>query len=130
MKCIGKQPTLEEIRSEKNRLYNEFKNKKNTREYEMLFLRYIPKQKKNGSQLDIKGEIEESEETDNTGEKDNTEESVDKKKISEKKYSRKNKTKKNEKNVFLQLFNKKNKKGIHNKTKKSYRNKKRKEYLY
>ena len=112
MKCIGKQPTMEEIRSEKNKLYNELKTKRNTRDYEMIFLRYIPKQKKEGSQLGFEkqGDIVESEEMDE---------------MKPIKNKRKNKTKKKDKNIFLQLFNK-NKKSKHkNKTKKS-----RKDYLY
>ena len=40
--CYGKQPTLESMRFEKTEKYEELKNKKNTREYEEWFLRYIP----------------------------------------------------------------------------------------
>jgi len=42
MNCIGNQPTLEIIRSEKAEKYKELMNKKGTREYEMWFLRYNP----------------------------------------------------------------------------------------
>jgi hypothetical protein len=40
--CYGKQPTLESMRFEKTEKYEELKNKKDTREYEEWFLRYIP----------------------------------------------------------------------------------------
>ena len=56
MKCIGKQPTIEEIRSEKSRIFNELKNKKNSKEYEMWFLRYIPKEKSTNKQLGVYNE--------------------------------------------------------------------------
>jgi len=42
VRCYGHQQTLEEIRAEKSEMYNELKNKKNTKEYEELFLRYRP----------------------------------------------------------------------------------------
>ena len=56
MKCIGKQPTMQEIRAEKSKVYEELKNKKNSADYEMWFLRYLPKQKKNGKQLGVYNE--------------------------------------------------------------------------
>jgi len=40
--CIGKQPTIEQIRVHKNEKFKELKNQKNTREYEMWFLKYEP----------------------------------------------------------------------------------------
>jgi hypothetical protein len=40
--CYGKQPTLETMRFEKTKKYEELKNKRNSREYEEWFLRYIP----------------------------------------------------------------------------------------
>jgi len=40
--CYGHQETLEEIRAEKSRKYMELKNKKGTKEYEMVFMRYRP----------------------------------------------------------------------------------------
>jgi hypothetical protein len=40
--CYGKQPTLETMRFEKTEKYEELKNKRDTREYEEWFLRYIP----------------------------------------------------------------------------------------
>ena len=43
--CYGKQPTLEAIRAEKAEKFRELKSKKNTREYEMWFLKYNPAEK-------------------------------------------------------------------------------------
>ena len=43
--CYGKQHTLDDIRSEKTKKYEELKNKKGTKEYEEYFLRYIPMEK-------------------------------------------------------------------------------------
>lgn len=40
--CMGHQETVEEMRSEKAKKYNELKNKKNAPEYEEWFLRYRP----------------------------------------------------------------------------------------
>ena len=40
--CYGKQPTLESMRFEKTKKYEELKGKQGTREYEEWFLRYIP----------------------------------------------------------------------------------------
>jgi hypothetical protein len=40
LKCKGKQPTMETILSEKTKKFAELKDKKNTREYNMWFLRY------------------------------------------------------------------------------------------
>lgn len=42
LQCIGQQQTLEDMRTEKNEKYEEFKNKRNTREYEEWFLKYVP----------------------------------------------------------------------------------------
>jgi len=42
IKCYGKQETLEEIRSKKADKYKELANKKDTKEYEMWFLKYNP----------------------------------------------------------------------------------------
>lgn len=48
--CYGKQETLEDMRNEKSEKFKELKGKRNTKEYESWFLRYIPfeetKQKK------------------------------------------------------------------------------------
>jgi len=40
--CYGKQDTLESMRFEKTTKYEELKNKKDSKEYEQWFLRYIP----------------------------------------------------------------------------------------
>jgi hypothetical protein len=40
--CYGKQPTLDVIRSEKAEKYKELSNNRNSRDYEMWFLKYIP----------------------------------------------------------------------------------------
>jgi len=42
LNCIGNQQTVEEIRSEKAKKFNELKDKKNSKEYEEWFLRYRP----------------------------------------------------------------------------------------
>tara|TARA_B100001093_G_scaffold461915_1_gene476749 strand:+ start:679 stop:2040 length:1362 start_codon:yes stop_codon:yes gene_type:complete len=42
--CYGEQHTLDAIRAEKAFLYNKFKNKTCSKEYEKYFLRYIPSQ--------------------------------------------------------------------------------------
>jgi hypothetical protein len=43
--CYGHQTTLDEIRAEKTRKYKELNKKKNSKEYEEYFLRYIPSDK-------------------------------------------------------------------------------------
>lgn len=45
--CYGKQETLEDMRNIKADKYKELKNKRNSREYESWFLRYIPFEIKN-----------------------------------------------------------------------------------
>jgi hypothetical protein len=42
--CYGHQETLKEIRAKKNKLFLSLKNKKNTKEYEMHFMRYRPEE--------------------------------------------------------------------------------------
>ena len=44
--CYGKQDTLEEMRNTKAMKYKELKGKRNTKEYESWFLRYIPFEEK------------------------------------------------------------------------------------
>lgn len=44
--CYGKQPTMEDIRAEKAKKYDELKGKRNTREFDEYFLRYAPGEKK------------------------------------------------------------------------------------
>jgi predicted ATPase len=48
--CYGKQPTLEEIRLEKSHKYEELKNKKGSKEYNMWFLNYNPGMEKKNEQ--------------------------------------------------------------------------------
>ena len=43
--CYGKQDTLEEMRNTKALKYKELKNKRDSKEYESWFLRYIPFEK-------------------------------------------------------------------------------------
>jgi hypothetical protein len=43
--CYGHQETLKEMRAKKNKLFLSLKNKKNTKEYEMHFMRYRPEEK-------------------------------------------------------------------------------------
>ena len=45
--CYGKQKTLEDSRAEKNKMYKELSSKKDTKEYEEYFLRYIPAENSN-----------------------------------------------------------------------------------
>jgi hypothetical protein len=47
--CYGKQPTLESMRFEKTKKYEELKGKRDTREYEEWFLRYIPLENSKGA---------------------------------------------------------------------------------
>ena len=44
--CYGKQDTLEEMRTTKAEKYKELKNKRNSKEYESWFLRYVPFEEK------------------------------------------------------------------------------------
>ena len=44
MNCYGKQETMEEMREEKSKKYTELKNKKNSKDYEWYFLRYLPRE--------------------------------------------------------------------------------------
>lgn len=43
--CYGKQPTMEEIRTEKSEKYKELMNKRGSTEYDMWFLKYSPSKK-------------------------------------------------------------------------------------
>jgi Poly(A) polymerase catalytic subunit len=45
IKCLGKQATLDEIRTEKAEKFKELMNKKDSREYKMWFLKYNPAMK-------------------------------------------------------------------------------------
>ena len=44
LECIGKQPTLESMRALKAEMYKKLKNKRQSNEYNMWFLRYVPKE--------------------------------------------------------------------------------------
>ena len=46
MSCYGQQETLETMRAEKTKKFMELKNKRNTREFEEWFLRYVPAEQK------------------------------------------------------------------------------------
>lgn len=50
--CYGKQITREEIRAEKNEIYELLKDKKNSREYEEYFLNYQPINKSKKNEVD------------------------------------------------------------------------------
>ena len=80
--CYGKQETLEEMRNTKSEKYKELKNKRNTKEYESWFLRYVP--------------FEENEsKKENKNRKENESKRESKKKTQKRKSSNKRKTKKN-----------------------------------
>ena len=52
LECYGDQPTIEDMRAEKTKKFQELKDKRNSREFEMWFLRYIPRENeenKNGN---------------------------------------------------------------------------------
>ena len=51
--CYGKQPTLEEMRAEKSEKFKELKNKRNTKEFEMWFLKYVPGDKKKSKEKSV-----------------------------------------------------------------------------
>jgi hypothetical protein len=53
--CYGKQPTLESMRFEKTKKYEELKDKRDTREYEEWFLRYIPLEHTKGAAKAVPG---------------------------------------------------------------------------
>tara|TARA_B100000902_G_scaffold36976_1_gene44217 strand:- start:5979 stop:7427 length:1449 start_codon:yes stop_codon:yes gene_type:complete len=40
--CYGNQQTIEELRAEKGEKYNELKKKKNSKEFQTMFLKYVP----------------------------------------------------------------------------------------
>lgn len=53
--CYGEQPTLESMRFEKTKKYEELKGKRNSREFEEWFLRYIPYEHAKGAKTGAKG---------------------------------------------------------------------------
>jgi hypothetical protein len=81
IECYGHQETLEEMRANKNKLFLSLKNKKNTKEYELHFMRYRPDNKIINARQ----------------EKSLSKKKLLKKKLSKKKLSKKNITKKNRK---------------------------------
>jgi len=54
LQCIGKQETLEDMRNDKTQKYEELKNKRDTREYEEWFLKYVPSKSKENSETKSK----------------------------------------------------------------------------
>jgi Poly(A) polymerase catalytic subunit len=59
--CYGKQPTLESMRFEKTKKYEEFKGKRDSREFEEWFLRYIPLE--HASVREVKGAVKKTRKT-------------------------------------------------------------------
>jgi len=131
--CYGKQKGLNSIHAEKAKMFKKLSNKKNTKEYEMWFLKYIPEQlpknilkKKKGhikkymeenkqvykDKITIGEDVDTLEENGKTEEK-NESESQEKFKLFKKykKMEQKNKTKKN-RNFFEKLFTPKTRKGF------------------
>lgn len=51
IECYGKQKTLEDARSEKNKKYKELMNKRDSKEYKEYFLRYNPKEDKSSTSV-------------------------------------------------------------------------------
>lgn len=54
--CIGKQETMENIRAEKTKKFLELKKKRNTREFERYFLKYVPSENSNKKEQSKQGE--------------------------------------------------------------------------
>jgi len=61
MKCIGKQPTLEEYRAEKSRVFRELAGNKMDELYQMWFLKYVPDELKKGKESNNKKSLKEDE---------------------------------------------------------------------
>jgi hypothetical protein len=59
--CYGEQPTKETILSEKTDKFKELKNKRNTKEYEEWFLKYVPGDNQKDDKKDDKKEEQNSE---------------------------------------------------------------------
>ena len=89
--CYGKQETLEDMRNTKAQKYKELKDKRNTKEYESWFLRYIPFEEKSNNK--------ERKSNKNKSNKNQT-----KKHKTKKHKTKKNKTKKHKKNI-IEFFN-------------------------
>jgi hypothetical protein len=56
--CYGKQESLEEMRAEKAEKFKELKNKRNSKEFQMWFLKYIPAESKNENKPEPVSEIQ------------------------------------------------------------------------
>lgn len=67
MKCIGKQPTIEDMRAEKAVKFKELKNNRNCNEFERLFLRYIPSNE--ADKNNYQNELKKNKKTDNLNSK-------------------------------------------------------------
>ena len=67
MKCIGKQPTIEDMRSEKAVKFKELKNNRNCKELERLLLRYIPSQE--ADKINSQNELKKNKKTGNLNSK-------------------------------------------------------------
>lgn len=141
IKCIGKQPSLEEIRSEKAAKFKELAKKRGSEEYEMWFLKYNPNENKKNKSVEPSIDIENNKEEDNSeslssSERDSSSDEDDDK-PKDKKILKKRVAKKTG-NIFSKLFGKKYTKKNGNKNKKTRkvfdndRNKKREKegYLY
>jgi hypothetical protein len=91
IECYGHQETLEEMRANKNKLFLSLKNKKNTKEYEIHFMRYRPDNKI------INARQEKGLSKKKLSKKKLSKKKLSKKKLSKKKLSKKNISKKNRK---------------------------------
>lgn len=70
--CIGKQETILDIRRHKSEKYEELKNKKDIKEFEMNFLRYIPSEMNNKTKKSLKKKNKSSQSNSNSKSKSNT----------------------------------------------------------
>ena len=109
--CYGSQSTLEDIREEKTKKYNELMNNKKTKEYEEWFLRYIPNENKGkGKSKDKKPKDKKPNDAKQKDEKPKDENPKDeklKKKRTQKKNVKsksKSKSKKEKKEIVKDLF--------------------------
>ncbi len=93
--CYGSQSTLEDIREEKTKKYNELMNNKKTKEYEEWFLRYIPNESKKSKSME-KGK---SDKPKNYKKYKNTQKNTQKNNVKTEK-----KSKKSKKDVVKDLF--------------------------
>ena len=137
IKCIGKQPSLEEIRSEKALKFKELAKKRGTEEYEMWFLKYNPAENKKGKPIETLNSMEKNTEEDDF-ESSSSSESDSSSDEEDTKVLKKRVVKKKTGSIFSKIFGKKYTKKNGNKNKKTRkvfdkeRNKKREKegYLY